>query len=381
MKNTKSNAGSFTTVKFQNKMHRFLVIIAFIAITGFIITSCGGGGGDDEEQVITISGTFGGAYIAGKSYPVRINIRFDYDGTSVYMEKDGEWSINHLPFEEDVTLWFLIQILTKGTSEDTTESITYQLSNFYRIKDQGMNNIVLPKIDIPELITLSGTASTTLQGTWNRSEKHTNVQVENKSLNTNPIPDHGPINIKAGWTNATTRVKDGNWTLRIPSSKNDTNINFSVQLDGTKISENLWEMGQKTGLKPQTVTEHNITGIPLGTIPFVMVSGDTPVTVNGKRPYSYWIEFGYYWDENNVDDDEDNDVDINGWSGTTMTFLEGMGSAWSVPMPANTKLIPEIFYREKSSLQFRKSKVSKSSFDTGTQAYTLNLSSISKITN
>jgi len=352
-------------------------IIALVAIIGFSMVSCDtdtdkGGGG---EQILTISGTFGGAFIAGESYPVNLIVHFDWDSTSVYMEEAGEWSIERLPFDKDVILWFEIRILTDGTSEDVTKSINYQLSSWYKIKNQSKNNIKIPKIDIPSLITLSGTADTTLQGTWNRTEKHTNVQAINKSITTDPFASNGHLKFDAGWTYAHTRVaEDHSWELSIPSSTNETNISFNVALEGTKISEQLWEMGQKTGLNPITVTNQDMTEIDLGTIPFVMVSGNTTVTVNGERPYAYWIEFGYYWDE-------DEDVVINGWSGSTMTFLEGMGTAWSVPMPANTKLVPEIYYREKSSIQFRKNKVLESSFNTGTGPYTLNLNSISNITN
>jgi hypothetical protein len=325
------------------------------------------------ESVITISGTFGGASVAGESYPVNIVVRFDWDSTSVYMEEAGEWSIKHLPFESDVTLWFDIRILTDGTSEDITKYIGYQPSYGNKIRNQSITNISIPKIDIPGVITLSGTAKTTLTGTWNRTEEHTGVSVSvvNKSITT----DIDVPTFQEGWTGAETRVAaNGNWELSIPSSTNETDINFNVIMSGTQLPKGLWEAGQKTGLNPIKVTNQDKSGINLGTIPFVMVSGNTPVTVNGKRPYEYWIEFGYYWDE-------DESVVINGWSGSTRIFSEGMGSAWSVPMPANTKLKPEIYYREKSSIQFRKSKVSESSFTTSTQPYTLDLRSISNITN
>jgi hypothetical protein len=370
----------------MKNIFKFLGIIALVAVIGFSFAACsdggGGGGGDGDGgnggggggQIITISGTFGGASVAGNPYPVNLIIHFDWDSTSVYMEEAGEWSIERLSFEKDVTLWFEIQILTEGTSEDVTKNISYQQSFWYKIKNQSKNNITIPKINIPGVITLSGTANTTLQGEWNRAEKYTNVQAVNRSIKTDPF-DSSNSKFEAGWTNANARVaENGSWVLSIPSSTEETGVNFSVVLVGTQISEQIWEMGQKTGLNPTTVTNQNKTGINLGTIPFVMVSGNTTVTVNGQRPYAYWIEFGYYWDE-------DEYVVINGWSGHTMTFLKDMGTAWSVPMPANTKLIPEIYYREKSSIQFRKNKVLESPFDTGIQARTLDLSSISNITN
>jgi len=323
------------------------------------------------ESVITISGTFGGASVAGKSCPVNLTVRFNWDSMSVRMNGPGAWSIKHLPFEYEVPMWCGIEIPTDGTFEESTRSINYQLSYSDRISDQSITNIQLPQIVIPSVITLSGTAKTTLAGTWNRAEKNTNVTVVNNNITTDP----GSLTFEAGWTDASTRVAaNGNWELSIPSSTNETDISFNVVMVGTQPSEGLWEMGQKTSLNPTKATNQNKSGINLGTIPFVMVSGNTPVTVNGKKPYMYWIEFGYYWDE------DGSGVDINGWSGSTIAITEGMGSAWSVPMPANTRMRPEIYYREKSGIQFRKSKANESPFTTGTGPYTLDLSSISNIT-
>jgi len=177
-----------------------------------------------------------------------------------------------------------------------------------------------------------------------------------------------------GWVSARNRVVDGQWEVKAPSG--NTEVSFSVQLESVGASDEwnylwYWEMGQKNNITTANVSNVDRSGIHLGIIPFVMVNGTTSFTVNGKRPFAYWIEFGYYWDE-------DPDVVINGWSGSTRKFYDGQVGNWAVPMPENTKLDTSIVYWEKSRLQFTGGS-GVVNFNTGTSPVTLNLGSISTI--
>jgi len=326
-------------------------------------------GGDD---VIIISGTFGGVTINGEPRPVRLTVQFEYDGSSqIFLEPGSQsWSIKHMPLNQDTPLWFQAYIPTTGDLYYSTGTgITYQYNILQPVRNSDITGISIPAVTIPSLITISGSAGATLKGTWNRDKKYVQVTVTNNNITTSPGEE-----IEAGWSNAVASVVNGNWTLDIPSSSTTKDISFSVRLTSSEPSGEwnylgYWEMGQKNNLNPTTVSTQNKSGINLGTIPFVMVSGKNPVTVNGKRPFSYWIEFGYYSDANS-----------NGWSGSTGTLYEATGSSWSVPMPANIKLGASIYYREKSGIQVRERHNGEDVyFNTGNEPSTLNLSSISTI--
>jgi len=338
-------------------------------------------GGDD---VIVISGTFGGVTVGGDPRPVRLNIKFDWDGSTVYLKPGVQtWSVKHLPFSEVQPLWFEAYIPITGDLDYLGEGthFAYQYSILRQIKNSDVTDISIPAVNISDFITISGTASATLKGTWDRAVKYTSVQITNNSMSTNFYDyDYDPpliySSLQEGWTNAKTRVAGGQWSLKTPSSSESTNVSFSVQLESNQSSEDwnylgYWEMGQKNNLSPTTISNQNKSGITLGTIPFVLVSGNTPVTVNGKRPFYYWIEFGYYWDENPT-------VEINGWAGSTRNLYDATGTGWAVPMPANTKQNASILYRETSDIQFRRG-TDGITFNTGTAPVTLNLSSIAAI--
>jgi len=327
------------------------------------------------DTVITISGTFGGVTIKGSQRPVRLTVQFEYDGSYQIVLAPGtqSWSIKYMPLTQDTPLWFQAYIPITGDSEYSIGTgITYQYDILRTVKDSDITDISIPQVTIPDLVTISGSAGATLKGTWNRDKKYVGVNVTNNNITTDL---YDTKTIEQGWASASTRVENGQWTLNVPSSSTPTNVSFSVQLVSSQASDEwnylgYWEMGQKNNLlNATTVSNQDKSGVDLGTIPFVMVSGNTPVKVNGTRPFSYWMEFGYYWDP-------DPTVEPNGWDGQSMVLYEA--TAWSVPMPANTKMNASIIYREKSRIQFR-GGTDGVTFNTGNEPVTLNLSSISNI--
>jgi len=343
------------------------------------------------DAVIVISGTFAGATVGGSERPVRLGVKFEWDGPLVYL-KPGEkdWSIKHLPLDQPTPLWFELVIQTAGDFDffEGTQ-ISYQYRHLQPVQDQDITNISLEAVAFPNLITLSGTAGATLKGTWNRDVKYTNVSVTNKNMTTeffyweydeDDETDYQYMNdeLDEGWTGVKTRVVDGAWSLQTPSSSDAADVSFSVQLESGQASDKwnylgYWEMGQKNNLNPIIISNQDKPSINLGTIPFVMVSGNTSFTANSKRPFLYWIEFGYYWDE-------DSTVEPNGWAGCTRNFHEESetGNTWAVPMPANIKLNASILWRDTSGLQQRKGK-GDVFFNTGNAPVTLNLRDISSV--
>jgi len=364
-------------------LKKIAVIIAAIVIIGSVFFSCEpddkGNPGDNKDE-LTISGTFGGAIVNGKPCPVRIIARFEWDDLSVKLSGSGAWSIKHLPFEEEQPLWFEVDIYIDGTDKPNdlnNKIIKYQYDIIKKIKNSSITKIELPAINIENTITLSGTVSTALDGNWRKNEYWEQVLVSNEEINDD-------LNAPGkGWKEAITCVKNGNWNIIIPSSSS-TSVSFGVTLeyfddDLKKYPYGLWESGRINKLNPMEVKGNNVQGINLGTVPFVVLSGNTPVTVNGKRPLLYKLEFGCYWDS-------DPEVVVNGWSGATQLLYEG--SSWSVPMPANIKLNASVKYYEKDRNQFRGDKsifyliededgnaVENFYFNTGNKAKTLNFGS------
>jgi len=353
-------------------LRKIVGIIAVIAIIGFVFFSCGGDDKEDpgnniedpgndiedpgndiedlenDKDVLTISGTFGGATVNGQQCPVRIIVKFEYDDLSVKMSGSGAWSVKHLPFEEEQPLWFEVDIYVDGTNKPNdlnNKLIRYQYDIAKKIENSSITGIELTAINIENTITLSGTANTTLNGNWRNNDYWEQVLVVNEEIN-NDLNAPGK-----GWKEASACVKNGNWSIIIPSSSG-TNVSFGVALeyfedDPAKYPYGLWESGKRNKLNPMDVKNNNIQNIALGTVPFVVLSGNTPVTVNGKRPLLYWLEFGLYWDE-------DPEVIVNGWSGATQLLYEG--SSWSVPMPADILLAASVLYYEKARNQFRGGK-------------------------
>jgi len=80
------------------------------------------------DTVFVVSGTFGGAKIAGDDRPVRLSIQFDWVSLQVNLKPGSQdWSVKFLPFDEDKPLWFQVDIPTTGDLEHQTGTwITYQ---------------------------------------------------------------------------------------------------------------------------------------------------------------------------------------------------------------------------------------------------------------
>lgn len=341
------------------------VIEVKVAATGDILLGPIAKGG---AKAIKISGTAGGATLAGEERPITmVRLNFDWENVDVRPDEQGRWYVKHAPFDKDRTLWIELYIAVNGEggSDPIDRSIDYQTPIKMTVRDQGISGVKIPHVDIPNLITISGSVDAPLTGTWNRENKQVSVLVINRDISTE-IGTNEPM--PAGWLAAETYVNDGQWKISAPSSEEDTEVTFKVRhvAGGPSPYWNylgFWEGGQKTNLAPTTIRNENVIGIDLGTIPFVVVSGDTPVTVNGDTPYKYLIDFGNYEEGG------------NGWSGETSWLADATGGAWSVPMPANITLYATIVYYEKSLMQ--RGSTSGIQFNTGDSPLTIDLSGIS----
>ena len=342
--------------------------IAILAVIGFMFIACDEDKGDGEK-LLTISGAFGGAVIGGEKCPVIIRVRFEYDEMEVKLGKnETNWSIEHYTFKDAQPLWFEVDILAAGDDEQgNTENkiITYQYDIKKQIKNSNITGIALPAINITNTIKLSGTVSTELNGNWMNNNYWSKIQVVKSGVQGNPNITN-PLD--KTWKSATGFImNDGTWEVIIPSSSTDTGITFSVQLGySEKESEakpyGIWAMGKINKLNAMDVKDTDVSDIALGNQKFVVLSGDTPVIVNGKRPLLYRFEFGYYSGQNS-----------NGWSGTTQFLYEG--SAWSIPMPADIYLEPSITFYEKDRRQFRFHRGISNTFQTGNEAKNVDLGS------
>jgi hypothetical protein len=262
---------------------------------------------------------------------------------SAEVDGSGHWQIKTAPLQQQTALNFEIYI-----NFSDSEGLIYVISREaaqVSVGNTGKTDIVLSPIDLSSLITLSGTASASLAGTWN---------VVTKSLRV-------LVNSGQGWV-GWTKVSGANWSIRVPSSDTPVSVSFSIRYQ----NEDEWEIGQKNNLMPQEITNQNISNIALGTVPFVLLSGTTPVTVNGATPLMAIVDFGSYGGEN------------NGWTAETKVF-DSQGR-WAIPVPANIKLDAVILYKKTSHAEQWKSSGWLEIPDTGSVAKTIDLSGIATIT-
>ncbi|MDR0375613.1 MAG: hypothetical protein LBH85_07815 [Treponema sp.] len=321
------------------------------------------------EEVIKISGTVGGVTVGGERRPVTLRVNFNWEGVQVNPDEQGRWYVKHAPFDQETPLWMELYIAVVGTGEGipalTDRSINYQISEQRMVKDASISGLVVPPVDIPNLITISGMVDAPLTGTWDRENKQVQVMAVNRDIQ--------ELGAEPGWLNASAYVAaDGRWEMSVPSSEEETQVTFTVRHVASGPSPHwayldIWDAGQKTNLAPGTVLRNeNVPDIDLGTIPFVMVRGNTPVTVNGDTPYKYYIDFGDYGRDN-----------ANGWSGETSWLAAATGGAWAVPMPQGISLEATIVYCEKSFMQRGRSW--SVPFNTDDNLSNIDLSTISTI--
>ena len=350
---------------------KLLGIIALSAVIGFGLAACGDdNGGGYEEKMLTISGTFGGATVGGDSRPVKIITKFEWDELEVELDDNGStWSLEHYSFKNAQPLWFDVNIFAEGVNEndEARKTITYQYDIKYQIKDSNITGISLPAIVIEDTIKLSGTVDITLDGDYEDNYWRKIQVVKTTDVNDNP---NSSTNLSLGWKAAICFVEeDGTWEVIIPSSNTDIEIYFCVQMGYSEKASveypyGLWEVGKINRLNYIDVSDTDVTDIDLGVQNFIVLSGNTnAVLKNGERPVLYRFEFGNW------------NSDGNRWTGTTRFLYTG--SAWKVPMPANIQLIPQITYYETDRRQFRVNKNIGDVFDTGNEAKTLNLGSLS----
>jgi hypothetical protein len=318
------------------------------------------------KKVITIGGTIGNITVGGQPVTdVGLFIEMNpngqgYENIGPGVDKTAKtWSFKKVPFSVNTTLTFTVNF----TAQDGTV-LEYHWSDFTAtVKDTDKIDIKIPDINLPALITLSGTANPTITGgTWEGADK-SRLIIVNRSLKDGET---------SGWTSASTKLNpDGTWSLKVPqidAATQQPEVKFTMRYLESNEDTGTWNCGNKNNLKPTTIGKANISNIDLGTVQFVMVSGNTSVFVDGKAPYFAFIGFDKYGDGE------------NGWTGEVgqPSVPNGPG-AWSIPLPANTALNANVTYFEDSREQLRKSTPSIA-IDTGSAAMTVNLDNIANIT-
>jgi hypothetical protein len=262
---------------------------------------------------------------------------------TVAVDGSGHWLLKTVPLESQTPLYFDVDI---GFSDGSgiSYSINKETANV-SVGSTSKTNIALPAISGSNFITLSGTAAATLDGQWNVNQS---LQVR--------------ISSDKDWLFQAQVAANNTWTAKVPGSTESTHISFSVHYQ----NKDDWEMGQKNGLAPREITNQNVSGIDLGTTAFVLLSGTTPVTVDGVTPIAAIVQFGEY------------SPGGNGYTAETKA-IDAQGN-WAIPVPADIALQAVILYKVSSTAEQWKQSGGYPIANTGATAQTIDLSSIATIT-
>jgi hypothetical protein len=284
--------------------------------------------------------------VAGKNPKVSVAVRIqDEPGQySVEVDENGNWLWKTAAFTEEKEVFFVLDLTFEDGSLWSYWDWGGKDAHVYTQEDR--TDITLPSLSVSNLITLSGTVSAEINGEWNAANKTLSVRFSD-GLDCTAIS--APL----------ASLNGGSWSIVAPALVEEREIKFSVRYE----TGNPWSAGQKQFLSPTNVYNEDVSGIELGLQRFVVLRGNTPVTVNGTPVLTAELDLsdGYGSGE-------------NGWTGGVGIAANG---DWAIPMPVNVNLNINIYYRLANYIERVKPTNGSVSINTGYYAKTIDLIDIS----